>query len=123
MRQQNAKAPQHDLPPLELLRSFEAAARVLSFTRAAQELHLTQSAVSRQIQQLEESLGVLLFERRHRAIVLTEAGRILQRAAVECLERLRDATARLRAVPAPRQVAMTCTPGFASLWLIPRLAH
>ena len=75
MRQQNAKAPQHDLPPLELLRSFEAAARVLSFTRAAQELHLTQSAVSRQIQQLEESLGVLLFERRHRAIVLTEAGR------------------------------------------------
>ena len=123
MRQQNAKAPQHDLPPLELLRSFEAAARALSFTKAAQELHLTQSAVSRQIQQLEESVGVLLFERRHRAIVLTEAGRILQRAAVECLERLRDATARLRAVPAPRQVAMTCTPGFASLWLIPRLAH
>ena len=113
----------HDLPPLELLRAFEAAARVLSFTKAADELHLTQSAVSRQIAQLEESLGVPLFERRHRAIVLTEAGRILQRAAVECLERLRDATARLRSVPAPRQVAMTCTPGFASLWLIPRLAH
>ncbi len=124
MRTQNAKAPpQHDLPPLELLRSFESAARFLSFTKAAEELHLTQSAVSRQIQQLETSVGVLLFERRHRAIVLTEAGRILQRAAVECLERLRDATARLRAVPAPRQVAMTCTPGFASLWLIPRLAH
>jgi LysR family glycine cleavage system transcriptional activator len=122
MRPENAK-PFPDLPPLELLRSFEAAARSLSFTEAAAELHLTQSAVSRQIQQLEQSLGVLLFERRHRAIVLTEPGRILQRAAVECLERLRDATARLRTAPAPRQVAMTCTPGFASLWLIPRLAH
>ena len=125
MRSENAKPASfaHDLPPLELLRSFEAAARALSFTKAAEELHLTQSAVSRQIAQLEDSLGVPLFERRHRAIVLTEAGRIFQRAAVECLERLRDATARLRSVPAPRQVAMTCTPGFASLWLIPRMAH
>lgn len=125
MRSENAKPVSyaHDLPPLELLRSFEAAARALSFTKAAEELHLTQSAVSRQIAQLEDSLGVPLFERRHRAIVLTEAGRIFQRAAVECLERLRDATARLRSVPAPRQVAMTCTPGFASLWLIPRMAH
>lgn len=125
MRQENAKpiSSGHDLPPLELLVSFEAAARTLSFTKAADALHLTQSAVSRQIAQLEESLGVLLFERRHRAIVLTEPGRILQRAAVECLERLRDATARLRTVQAPRQVAMTCTPGFASLWLIPRLVH
>ncbi|MBS0453364.1 MAG: LysR family transcriptional regulator [Proteobacteria bacterium] len=125
MRLENAKPVSfaHDLPPLELLRSFEAAARALSFTKAAEELHLTQSAVSRQIAQLEDSLGVPLFERRHRAIVLTEAGRIFQRAAVECLERLRDATARLRSVPAPRQVALTCTPGFASLWLIPRMAH
>lgn len=125
MRSENAKPVSyaHDLPPVELLRSFEAAARALSFTKAAEELHLTQSAVSRQIAQLEDSLGVPLFERRHRAIVLTEAGHIFQRAAVECLERLRDATARLRSVPAPRQVAMTCTPGFASLWLIPRMAH
>jgi LysR family glycine cleavage system transcriptional activator len=122
MRAENVKT-QADLPPLELLRSFEAAARHLSFTEAAAELHLTQSAVSRQIQQLEQSLGVLLFERRHRAIVLTEAGRVLQRAAVESLERLRDATARIRTAPTLRQVAMTCTPGFASLWLIPRLSH
>ncbi|SFM83018.1 LysR substrate-binding domain-containing protein [Variovorax sp. OV329] len=125
MRPENVKplSPGHDLPPLELLVSFDAAARTLSFTKAAEALHLTQSAVSRQIAQLEEGLGVLLFERRHRAIVLTDPGRILQRAAVECLERLRDATARIRAVQAPRQLAMTCTPGFASLWLIPRLAH
>ncbi|MDH6592482.1 LysR family glycine cleavage system transcriptional activator [Variovorax sp. TBS-050B] len=123
MHAENAKASAGELPPLELLRSFEAAARRLSFTLAAGELHLTQSAVSRQIQQLEASLGVLLFERRHRALALTEAGGVLQRAVTDSLERLRDATARVRAGPAPRQVAITTTPGFASLWLIPRLAH
>src|SRR6476619_4073857 len=63
------------LPPLDLLRGFESAARHLSFTRAASELFLTQSAVSRQIQALEEFLGLPLFERRHKALALTEAGR------------------------------------------------
>ncbi|RQO50444.1 LysR family transcriptional regulator [Variovorax sp. KBW07] len=123
---ENAKPPgipSGELPPLELLRSFEAAARRLSFTLAAGELHLTQSAVSRQIQQLEASLGVLLFERRHRALALTEAGGVLQRAVTDSLERLRDATARVRASAAPRQVAITTTPGFASLWLIPKLVR
>jgi DNA-binding transcriptional LysR family regulator len=122
MHLENAKPPV-ELPPLELLRSFEAAARTLSFTRAAAELFLTQSAVSRQIQQFEASVGVLLFERRHRALALTEAGRVMQRAVVESLERLRDATARARAAPVLRQVAITTTPGFASFWLIPRLAR
>jgi LysR family transcriptional regulator, glycine cleavage system transcriptional activator len=116
-------AARSELPPLDLLRSFESAARHLSFTRAAQELFLTQSAVSRQIQQVEASLGVTLFHRHHRALELTEAGRVLQRAVVDCLERLRDVTSRLRATAALRQVSMTCTPGFASLWLIPRLAR
>lgn len=126
MPSENAKtlgAVGGELPPLELLRSFEAAARRLSFTLAAGELHLTQSAVSRQIQQLEASLGVLLFERRHRSLALTEAGSVMQRAVTDSLERLRDATARLRATSAPRQVAITSTPGFASFWLIPRLAR
>ncbi|HKX94944.1 MAG TPA: LysR family transcriptional regulator, partial [Methylibium sp.] len=62
------------LPPLDLLESFESAARHLSFTRAADELALTQSAVSRQIALLEERLGVALFQRLHRALRLTEAG-------------------------------------------------
>lgn len=110
-----------DLPPLDLLRSFEAAARTLSFTLAAKELFLTQSAVSRQIQQIEARLGVPLFERRHRALALTEAGQVLQRAVVDCLERLRDATARVRANSRTRQVSVTTTAGFASLWLILRL--
>lgn len=132
MRKENAKYPsagagapirRAELPRLDLLRSFEAAARTLSFTQAAQELFLTQSAVSRQIQQIEAGLGVSLFERRHRALVLTEAGRVMQRAVVDCLERLRDATARVRVTTPLRQLSMTTTPGFASLWLIPRLAR
>ncbi|MEO8021271.1 LysR substrate-binding domain-containing protein [Polaromonas sp.] len=111
-----------ELPRLELLYSFEAAARSLSFTVAAAELFLTQSAVSRQIQQLEADLGVPLFERRHRALVLTDAGRVMHRAVGDCLERLRDATTSVRTTTALRQVAITTTPGFASLWLIPRLS-
>ena len=111
------------LPRLDLLRSFEAAARTLSFTLAAKELFLTQSAVSRQIQQMEADLGLALFERRHRALALTDAGSTLQRAVVDCLERLRDATTLMRASTSMRQVAVTTTPGFASLWLIPRLAR
>jgi LysR family glycine cleavage system transcriptional activator len=112
-----------DLPRLELLRSFDAAARTLSFTRAAHELALTQSAVSRQIQQMEGSLGVALFERRHRALALTPAGHTMHRAVRDCLERLRDATASVRGSLRTRQVAVTTTPGFASLWLIPRLSR
>ena len=64
----------YDVPPLELLVAFEAAARHLSFTRAGDEIALTQSAVSRQIQALEDRLGVALFRRLHRALVLTEEG-------------------------------------------------
>ena len=112
-----------ELPRLDLLRSFDAAARLLSFTRAADELALTQSAVSRQIQQMEDGLGVPLFERHHRALALTDAGRVMHRAVVDCLERLRDATASVRASTQPRHVGVTTTPGFASLWLIPRLAR
>ncbi len=129
MRHENAKAAMPDtiardeLPRLELLRSFAVAARRLSFTLAAQELALTQSAVSRQIQQLEEGLGVALFERRHRALALTPAGETMYRAVWDSLERLRDATASVRSSRRARQVAVTTTPGFASLWLIPRLAR
>ncbi len=135
MRAENAKPPnspllsgrqaisRQDLPRLDLLRSFEAAARHLSFTLAAEELFLTQSAVSRQIQQIEAGLGVPLFERRHRALALTDAGSTMHRAVVDCLDRLRDATALVRSAVQMRRVSVTTTPGFASLWLIPRLAR
>ena len=98
-----ALIPRHGLPPLELLRSFESAARHLSFTLAGRELFVTQSAVSRQIQQMETSLGVPLFERRHRALALTEAGRVFQRAVIDCLERLHDATSLVRATAQVRR--------------------
>ncbi|WP_332738590.1 LysR substrate-binding domain-containing protein [Hydrogenophaga sp.] len=125
---ENVKTPPPPMPRsqmlrLDLLPCFDAAARTLSFTLAAQELSLTQSAVSRQIQLLEESLGVALFERGHRSLTLTEAGEVMQRATRDALERLRDASARVRPGPRLRQVAMTCTHGFASLWLIPRLSR
>jgi DNA-binding transcriptional LysR family regulator len=110
-----------NLPPLDLIQGFEAAARNLSFTKAAAELFITQSAVSRQIRALEDHLGVALFERRHRALVLTAQGRILERAAAELLERLQDVADRLRASGAARHLTVTTTSGFASLWLIPRL--
>lgn len=116
-----ARLPRSRQLRLDLLHTFEAAARHLSFTSAGAELALSQPAVSRQIQQLEGSLGAPLFERQHRALVLTEAGRVMQRAVDDSLERLRDAAARVRHTAAARQVAITCTPGFASFWLIPRL--
>jgi LysR family glycine cleavage system transcriptional activator len=110
-----------DLPPLNLIQGFEAAARTLSFTKAAAELCITQSAVSRQIGALEEHLGVALFERRHRSLALTEPGRMLERAASELLARLQEVTDRLRTTGAARHLTVTTTSGFASLWLIPRL--
>jgi len=109
-----------DLPAsLDLLRGFEASARLLSFTAAASELFLTQSAVSRQVQQLEEQLGVKLFERRTRALVLTDAGDRYFRDVSKALNQLREATAAVRVKTTP-VVRVTTTLTFASLWLVPR---
>jgi DNA-binding transcriptional LysR family regulator len=108
------------LPPLDLLRGFESAARHLSFTRAAHELSLTQSAVSRQIKALEDHLGATLFKRQHRALLLTESGQVLYRAANDALRRIAEATAQLRAPG--RALTVSTTISFASLWLVPRLA-
>lgn len=112
-----------DLPPLDTLRGFDAAARHLSFTRAADELHLTQSAMSRQVKALEEALGVALFERRHRALALTAAGRSYHRTVADVLGTLRAATASLAPAPADRALTVTTTISFASLWLVPRLGE
>src|SRR5512142_2472165 len=109
------------LPPLDLLRGFESAARHLSFTRAAAELFVTQSAVSRQVQALEEFLGVPLFERRHKALALPEAGQAYFRTVSSSLEQVRDATRRLRESHARSVLNVTTTVSFASIWLVPRL--
>jgi DNA-binding transcriptional LysR family regulator len=111
------------MPSLDLLRGFEAAARHLSFTKAGEELFLTQSAVSRQIKDLEDQLGVPLFERRHRALSLTDAGQQFYAAAAQVLATMRGATERLRSHSGRRRpLSVTTTHSFAALWLIPRLA-
>lgn len=122
MSHRNAKS-RSALPSLDLLKGFEAAARNLSFTKAAEELFVTQSAVSRQIQALEEQLGVALFQRRHRALLLTEEGQVLYRAASEMLERLRRAVEQVSEAAGGKMLSVSTTEGFASLWLIPRLAE
>ncbi|HVL35203.1 MAG TPA: transcriptional regulator GcvA [Burkholderiales bacterium] len=116
MRKRNA------LPPLDLLVGFESAARHLSFTKAGAELFLTQSAVSRQIKELEEHLGAALFERRHRALVLTDAGKEFYAATAQVLTAMRAAAERLRSRSGKRRLSVTTTHSFAALWLIPRLA-
>ena len=116
MRNRNA------LPALDLLVGFEAAARHLSFTKAGEELFLTQSAVSRQIKELEAQLGVELFQRRHRALALTEAGRAYYASAAQVLTTMRAATDRLRSQAGKKALSVTTTNSFAALWLIPRLA-
>ena len=116
MRNRNA------LPALDLLVGFEAAARHLSFTKAGEELFLTQSAVSRQMKELEGQLGVELFQRRHRALALTDAGKQFYASAAQVLTTMRAATDRLRSQSGKKALSVTTTHSFAALWLIPRLA-
>ncbi|THF61996.1 LysR substrate-binding domain-containing protein [Pseudothauera rhizosphaerae] len=109
-----------DLPPLDPLRGFVAAARHLSFTRAADELCLTQSAVSRQVQTLEAALGEPLFVRGVRSLQLSAEGERLAAAAEGWLAeygRLAEAMRR----PGARPVTVTAAIGIAALWLVPRL--
>ena len=113
--------PASTRPSLDLLRGFEAAARHLSFTHAAHELFITQSAVSRQIKALEERLGVVLFVRGARGIAMTEAGERLYRVVSAALAQVQEAIASLTNT-ASRTVTLSCTLAFCSLWLIPRLS-
>ena len=110
------------LPPLDLLVAFEAVARQGSITRGAAERFITQSAMSRQIAALEAELGKPLFQRRHRALALTDAGRRLLAVCTPVLAQLREAVAAIRAPQSRTVLSLTTTPSFAALWLIPRLA-
>jgi len=106
---------------LDLLKGFEAAARHLSFTRAARELSLTQSAVSREIKTLEEQLGQPLFTRVNRGLRLTDAGQGLHRAVGEALKLIDEATDRLAMSGGGETLAVTTSSALASTWLIPKL--
>jgi LysR family glycine cleavage system transcriptional activator len=113
------------LPPLNALRAFEAAARLSSFTRAAEELCVTQTAISHQVRQLEEALGEALFVRGPRRIELTPHGLLWAGALGDAFGRLYSANRSLR-VPKPTArpvVAVSVLPSFASRWLVPRLGR
>jgi DNA-binding transcriptional LysR family regulator len=118
-------APARRRRPIGLapLRGFEAAARQLSFTLAAQELNLTQSSISRQIAALERQVGKALFVRRTRALELTAAGQQLQRAVQKALGTVDQCVDELRGLGGERRVTLTTYASFASLWLAPRLAQ
>lgn len=109
------------LPPLNTLPAFEAAARHESFLRAAEELHLTPSAISHQIRTLEAHLGVRLFHRRPRAVALNQAGHALAAAVGEALEVIGRSAERVAAAPGGHILTVTAAPVFAMGWLIPRL--
>src|SRR5450631_76920 len=111
------------LPSLDLLKGFDAAARHLSFTRAAQDLFVTQSALSRQIQALEEQLGAPLFERRHRELRLTNAGQILHATAKTVLDELAQAVTKIRREQTSLPLTVSTNQPFAAMWLIPRLSR
>ncbi|MFI5314564.1 MAG: transcriptional regulator GcvA [Myxococcota bacterium] len=111
------------LPPLNALRAFEAAARHLSFKRAAEELHVTQAAVSHQVRALEAQLGLALFARLHRALELTPAGARYLPALSDAFDRLDDATHALRARPRAPRLVLSVVPSFGANWLVPRLGR
>ena len=110
------------LPPLNALRVFETAARHLSFTRASEELYVTQAAVSHQIKALEEYLGIKLFRRQNRALFLTEEGQSYFLDIKDTFTSLVDATERLFARGSKGSLTVSLSPSFAIQWLVPRLA-
>jgi LysR family transcriptional regulator, glycine cleavage system transcriptional activator len=109
------------LPPLAGLRAFEAAARHLSFTRAAAELHVTQTAISHQIKTLEERLGFRLFRRLPRQLLLTEEGQRLLPPIRDAFDRIAEAVARLSREQGEGVLTVSVLPSFAARWLVPRL--
>ncbi len=109
------------LPALELFHTFEAVARHRSFTRAADELCLTQSAVSRQIKTLEDALGLRLFRRLHRAIEVTAEGQRLVEAVTRGLDDISNCLAAIGAATRTPQITVCASVAFAWFWLMPRL--
>jgi LysR family glycine cleavage system transcriptional activator len=110
-----------NLPPLAAFRFFNTAAQTQSFVKAAQQLHVTHGAVSRQVRLLEEAIGVELFERRNRAIFLNQAGRLLFEVTRPMFEQLEGAVYRLQQARHDDVLVVSCEPTIAMKWLIPRL--
>jgi LysR family glycine cleavage system transcriptional activator len=111
------------LPSLSALRAFEAAARHLSMTLAARELHVTPGAISLQVRELETTLGIRLFERRTRALLLTTDGADYFAQLKRAFSLMREATSAITARGRGSVLTVTCTTGFAAHWLVPRLGR
>jgi LysR family glycine cleavage system transcriptional activator len=111
------------LPPLNALRAFESAARLGSFSAAAQALHVTHGAISRQVRQLEKWLGIELFERAGRRVRLTDHGREYLNAIQSAFDAISAATRRLAETGTRRRIAIDALPTFTMRWLLPRLAR
>lgn len=111
------------LPPLHALMYFEAVGRLHSFTKAADELCVTQSAVSKQVRNLEQSLGFALFERQHRSVKLTPAGQELIAASQPLIRALRECVSRIRQSHGSNVVSVVCTQAVAHYWLFPRVVE
>lgn len=111
----------HDLPPLNALRTFEAAARLNSISQAANELHVTHGAVSRQVRSLEEHLGVALFSKEGRGLKLTDSGIRLRDVSAELFNRLRSTCAELQQGQADAPFVLACPGSLLARWFIPRL--
>ena len=109
------------LPPLSALRPFEAAARLESFSRAAEELHLTHGAVSRQVRALEEHVGAALFLRHGKRVALTPAGRAFAERVRAALQEILEAAEAASGVRRGNRLTVSVLPSFASRWLMPRL--
>jgi LysR family glycine cleavage system transcriptional activator len=110
-------------PPLHSVRGFEAVARLSSFRKAADELCVTHSAISHQVRQLEEALGVALFRRGPRSIEMTSAGEHYYPIIREALTKIADATETVQSANAPDVLSIHAHSSFAQLWLVPRLPH
>ena len=109
------------LPPLNGLRAFEAAARHMSFTDAAEELSVTQAAISHQVRGLEQRLGLKLFVRRNRSLLLSESGQAYLPAVRAAFDQLNEATEKLLQKDRGGHLTVTTTSSFAMKWLVPRL--
>ncbi|WP_374383344.1 LysR substrate-binding domain-containing protein [Dongia sp.] len=110
------------LPPLNALVVFEAAGRFASFTKAAQELNMTQAAVSYAMKQLEAAVGTALFRREHQRVKLTEEGRRYHQDVTLALEHIRRSTETVRRSQGGTHVTLSCSTAFASWWMLPRLS-
>jgi LysR family transcriptional regulator, glycine cleavage system transcriptional activator len=108
-------------PGLRSLRAFEAASRHLSFTKAAEDMRVTPAAISHQIKEIEDQLGVMLFTRTSRTMHLTREGEVLRTAAIESLDALNAALLKIRKLGNPKRLNVSASPSIGAKWLVPRL--